>query len=119
MALIRRTACAVLIAVAIPAALLLGAFGLASRRLPVRVPVSVHVVARRGAIYAFARPADSSVHVVNTQTRKTIAVAHLGAQITNLRFAPHGPYLFATVRDDPRLREIDTRTGAILVLGER
>jgi hypothetical protein len=112
------------IAVAIPAVLLLGAFGLASRLVPTHAPAASSSAPARlrvsdGNVVAFARPSDASVHVINARSGKTLAVAHLGDQITSLRFAKRGPYLYATVRDDRHVRQIDTRTGAILVLGER
>ena len=116
--LIASAAIAILLAVV----LLLGAFGLAQRMRtapPAAAPVQIEARSNDGKLIAIARNSDSSVRLINARTHKTIFISHLGDHITSLRFSSDASHLDATVRDDSHLRAIDTRTGAILALGER
>jgi hypothetical protein len=121
----RKIVSAGLVAAALSVALVAAAFGLAARVGPRRIahgPAAAPNQTLRvdaGNLSAFVRSADASIHVVNARSGKTLAIAHLGDRITSLKFGPYGRYLYARVRDDRHLREIDTRTGKILVLGER
>ena len=116
--LIASAAIAILLAVV----LLVGAFGLAQRMRTgpsVAAPMQIEARSSDGTLLAIARNSDSSVRLVNAHTHRTIFISHLGDQITSLRFSTDASHVEATVRDDSHLRAIDTRTGAILVLGER
>ena len=116
--LIASAAIAILIAVV----LLVGAFALANRMRsapPAAAPMQIQAHSNDGALIAIARNSDSSVRLVNARTHKTIFISHLGDHVTSLRFSTDASHIEATVRDDSHLRSIDTRTGAILVIGER
>lgn len=105
-------------AVVVGAAVALATYAVHPARATARL-ARLQALSPGGRLRAVVHESDASVHLVDTHTGKTLAVAHVGDAIASLRFSRDGRHVYATVRDDPHLRSIDVRTGAILVLGER